>query len=107
LGAALAREHDEILNAVALLPLNPRRIVMGDFNAAPTSLALRRLMAKLALAEVSVLPRLSWSTAYPWPLRIPIDHVLVGTDLPLLKVENGPALGSDHFPQIAHIAHLP
>jgi endonuclease/exonuclease/phosphatase (EEP) superfamily protein YafD len=104
LSAAYGREPDAILARLAGLPPNPHRIVMGDFNAAPTSLALRRLMAAQGLREARSWPRLTWPSDLPWPLRLPIDHVLVGEGLLLLSVENGPALGSDHFPQIAVVA---
>jgi len=104
LGGPMAREHDDILNDLATLPPNPRRIVMGDFNAAPTSLAMRRLMRQLDLGAPSRVPRLTWPSYNFWPLQIPIDHVLVGGDLALVSVENGPNLGSDHFPQIAVVA---
>lgn len=103
LSAAFSREHDTTLDSLAALPANPHRIVMGDFNAAPTSGALRRLMAAQGLREASRWPRLTWPSDLPWPLRLPIDHVLVGNGLALLRVENGPALGSDHFPQVAAI----
>ncbi|MEO8559955.1 MAG: endonuclease/exonuclease/phosphatase family protein [Rhodospirillales bacterium] len=103
LSAALAVEHDTILNSLMALPANPRRIVMGDFNAAPTSFALRHLMARLELAGDGVMPRLTWPSNYPWPLRIPIDHILVGSGLALGGVQSGPPFGSDHLPQIAEI----
>ncbi len=107
LSAALAREHDDTLNGLAKLPANPRRIVMGDLNAAPTSFALRRLMAQLELVGDGVLPRLTWPSSYPWPLRIPIDHILVGNGLALSGVQSGPAFGSDHLPQIAIVPARP
>jgi endonuclease/exonuclease/phosphatase (EEP) superfamily protein YafD len=101
--ASFAVEHDDTLDSVAALPPNPHRIVMGDFNAALTSLALRRLCARLELAEAGIMPRLTWPTNSFWPLQIPIDHILVGKGLALGQIENGPALGSDHFPQIAAV----
>ncbi len=108
LSAGLAREHDTSLDSLAGLPASQHRLVMGDFNAAPSSLALRRLLAAQGLSEITswprlTWPRLTWPSDLTWPLRLPLDHVLVGNGLALLRVENGPALGSDHFPQAAEI----
>jgi endonuclease/exonuclease/phosphatase (EEP) superfamily protein YafD len=104
LGQPLAAAHDAILAMLATrLKPDPRRIVMGDFNAAPTSFALRRFCAALDLAGAGRMPNLSWPTDYPWPLRIPIDHIFVGSGLTLDKLTSGPAMGSDHFPQIADV----
>ncbi len=101
----LAVAHDATLSMLAVrLKPEPHRIVMGDFNSAPTGFALRLFCADLALAGPGVLPRLSWPSDLPWPLRIPIDHILVGNGMALDSVQNGPSLGSDHFPQIATVS---
>lgn len=114
LNAPMANAHRQILQGVIDLPPNPYRVVLGDFNSAPTALSLRRLMRLQNLAGESVVPLPTWPTHYPWLLRIPIDHVFVGKGLALASVgtpvdsnAHPVNFGSDHFPQLAEICLAP
>lgn len=80
-------------------------IITGDFNSTPWSFALRRQDKALGLQRwTRALP--SWPSgqfsrvaAAPAPF-LPIDHVYAGHDWRAVKVERGPAIGSDHRPVI-------
>jgi endonuclease/exonuclease/phosphatase (EEP) superfamily protein YafD len=81
----------------------PRPLILaGDFNAAPWSTALRRLLAKA---------RLGYSYGYhpTWPVwahwvGLPIDHVVVD-GLRAIEARTWPdAIGSNHLPVIAKMA---
>lgn len=78
-------------------------IVTGDFNATPWSWSLRRQDKALGLKR-RTRALASWpSGAFsrvakaPFPV-LPIDHVYAGKAWKTVKVERGPALGSDHRP---------
>lgn len=94
-------ERDRALAAIpaALLPLPPTRLVLGDFNATPWNGAFGELLAATGLVDAggdTFVP--TWPSNLPWPLRVPIDHVLVTADLGIVEVAAGPAFGSDHLP---------
>ncbi len=80
-------------------------IVTGDFNSTPWSFTLRRQDKALGLNRwTRALP--SWPSgqfsrvaAAPAPF-LPIDHVYAGSAWRAVKVERGPAIGSDHRPVI-------
>lgn len=78
-------------------------IVTGDFNSTPWSYTLKRQDKALDLQR--------WTRALPsWPAGqfsriatapapiLPIDHVYSGSAWRAVKVERGPAIGSDHHP---------
>ena len=78
-------------------------ILTGDFNSTPWSWTLKRQDKALGLRR--------WTRALPsWPAGkfsriiaapapfLPIDHVYAGSEWHAVKVERGPALGSDHRP---------
>jgi endonuclease/exonuclease/phosphatase (EEP) superfamily protein YafD len=80
-------------------------ILTGDFNSTPWSFSLRRQDEALGLRR--------WTQALPsWPVGkfmrilpapipfLPIDHVYAGSQWRAVKVERGPALGSDHRPVV-------
>ena len=80
-------------------------IIAGDFNSTPWSFTLKRQDRTLGLQR--------WTRALPsWPAGqfsrvatapapiLPIDHVYTGSDWRAVKVERGPAIGSDHHPVI-------
>lgn len=87
-------------------------IVTGDFNSTPWSFTLRRQDEALGLNR--------WSRALPsWPSGqfsrvaaapapfLPIDHVYAGSAWRAIKVERGPAIGSDHRPIIVTLRRMP
>lgn len=73
------------------------RVVAGDFNATPWSPVFRNAVSRSGLIDSTrgfgiqpTFPRA------PWPLAIPIDHLLHSPDLTVLSRATGPYLGSDH-----------
>ena len=77
-------------------------IVMGDLNSAPWSRVQRAFRAKTGLDNHAGWDA-SWPSFLPWPLRLPIDHVLARGHLVVTKFEAGPRTESDHFPVVAEI----
>lgn len=78
-------------------------ILTGDFNSTPWSFSLKRQDNALGLRRWT-LAMASWpagrfSRVAPAPAPfLPIDHVYAGEAWHAVKVERGPALGSDHRP---------
>ena len=80
----------------------PRTILAGDLNCTPWSYWFRRLLRESQLSN-SAHGRglnITWT-----PLRIavcglPIDHVLVGSEIRVSRRFVGPYLGSDHRPVV-------
>jgi endonuclease/exonuclease/phosphatase (EEP) superfamily protein YafD len=78
-------------------------ILTGDFNSTPWSFSLKRQDKAMGLRRwTRALP--SWPSgqfsrvaAAPAPF-LPIDHVYTGQAWRAVKVERGPAVGSDHRP---------
>lgn len=94
-------ERDRALAAVpaTLASLPPQHVVLGDCNATPWNAAFRSLLAATGLREArggGWLP--TWPSMLPWPLRIPIDHVLVGEGIGVAGCDVGGDFGSDHLP---------
>jgi endonuclease/exonuclease/phosphatase (EEP) superfamily protein YafD len=77
-------------------------IVMGDLNSAPWSRLQRAFRARTGLDNGAGWVA-SWPSFLPWPLRLPIDHVLARGHLVVTKFATGPRTDSDHFPVIAEI----
>jgi endonuclease/exonuclease/phosphatase (EEP) superfamily protein YafD len=77
----------------------PHAIVVGDLNATPWSHAFRDLLdqGSLVNSQRGFGVQSSWP-AQLWPLSIPIDHGLHGSDLTTTRRSVGPFLGSDHRP---------
>ncbi|WP_119391673.1 endonuclease/exonuclease/phosphatase family protein [Taklimakanibacter lacteus] len=83
--------------------LSGPRIVMGDFNATPSS----RLLA--TFEERSGLRRLDgWLPTWPARLQIPqlaIDHIFASAEVKSVEpVRIGKNAGSDHFPVVVRVA---
>jgi endonuclease/exonuclease/phosphatase (EEP) superfamily protein YafD len=77
-------------------------ILMGDLNSVPWSRIQRLFRDKTGLDNAAGWQS-SWPSSMPWPLRLPIDHVLARGHLVVTKFEVGPRTESDHFPVIAEI----
>ena len=77
------------------------RIVLGDLNATPWSAGFRSFVARSGLGADGTLHS-TWPSHIGLPL-IPIDHILVSSELGLTRVARGPDLGSDHYPLRADI----
>lgn len=83
--------------------LDGPRIVMGDFNATPSS----RLLA--TFEERSGLRRLDgWLPSWPARLQVPqlaIDHIFASPEVKTVEpVRIGGNAGSDHFPLVVRVA---
>ncbi|MFC4171245.1 endonuclease/exonuclease/phosphatase family protein [Microvirga sp. GCM10011540] len=83
-------------------------ILAGDFNAVPWERVTRRAMRVGNLLDPRVGRGLyptydAESMLITWPL----DQVLYQDRLALLEFEKLPAIGSDHYPVLASLCHLP
>ena len=78
------------------------QLVLGDFNAAPWSEAMRAVVAPGKLSLLSGAGG-TWPASLPRQMRIPIDHFAAGPGLRFLKREVLPAAGSDHAPVLATV----
>lgn len=79
-------------------------IVIGDFNATLWSRPLQDLFATTDLRAASHWPDMTYPSIYPWPIRIPIDTVLISPGLSFLRLETAASFGSDHLTVVAKIA---
>ncbi|HEV8390782.1 MAG TPA: endonuclease/exonuclease/phosphatase family protein [Dongiaceae bacterium] len=77
-------------------------IVMGDLNSVPWSRVQSAFRAKTGLDNQAGWAS-SWPSFMPWPLRVPIDHVLTRGHLTVTQFTTGPETDSDHLPVIAEI----
>ncbi len=88
-------------------------IVAGDFNSTPWSFALRRQDARFGLARLTR-AMFTWPAARftrwrlwsPLPF-LPLDHVYAGSGWRAVSVARGPRLGSDHYPVVVVLKHMP
>jgi endonuclease/exonuclease/phosphatase family metal-dependent hydrolase len=74
-------------------------IVFGDLNATPWSYAFTELVRGTCLRDSR--EGRGYQGSFPVGLpfvRIPLDHVLVGDGVAVLRRELGPDVGSDHLP---------
>lgn len=76
-------------------------IVMGDLNGAPWSRVQRAFRARTGLDNAGAAA--TWPAFLPWPLRLPLDHVLARGHLVVTSFETGPRTESDHLPVVAEI----
>ncbi|RMH05235.1 MAG: hypothetical protein D6702_00860 [Planctomycetota bacterium] len=81
-------------------------VILGDFNSTPWASRFRRLRRRAGLRDSLAGRGLqgSWPVALPGPLRLPIDHALVGPGLRVLERRLGPEIGSDHLPLLLTVA---
>jgi endonuclease/exonuclease/phosphatase (EEP) superfamily protein YafD len=80
-------------------------IVMGDFNAAPTSFDFRALVdaPPLRAPALQIPPVSTWPARFPG-LGIQIDHILATGQIRFESVAAGPDVGSNHLPVTAGLA---
>ena len=102
--AAGATRGGIVTDPAALRPLPPAQLVLGDCNATPWNHTFVQLLASTGLQLATVGGwRATWTTSLPWPLRIPIDHILCSPGIGVAATRLGPDLGSDHLPVIADL----
>lgn len=94
---------EQLFETASLLQGNPRTILCGDFNLTPYSPGFSRLLRQSGLRSTAPPFSPTWSRHYPL-FTIPIDHVLLSSDLTLSSRRIGPSLGSDHNALIVEIA---
>jgi endonuclease/exonuclease/phosphatase (EEP) superfamily protein YafD len=83
-------------------------IVAGDFNAVPWEPVTERAMRIGELLDPRIgrgyYPTFSSKSVYmSWPL----DQILFQPELRLISFETLPDIGSDHYPVVARLCHLP
>lgn len=75
---------------------------MGDFNAAPWSAPMRRLVRTSPLRYADLVAT-TWPAFLPRWLGIKIDHIMLGNGCTVVDHKVGPSVGSDHRPVVATI----
>ncbi len=70
-------------------------VVLGDFNATPFSLILRRFERGTGLERLTSFA--SWPSFHGLP-QVAIDHIFVTPGIDVVNVSLGEAGGSDHYP---------
>ncbi|MGA9531386.1 MAG: endonuclease/exonuclease/phosphatase family protein [Anaerolineales bacterium] len=99
--------NQQILELSTLVSaLGPNCIVAGDFNITPWMKKFRMLLRTAGLQDFRrAVGKLAptWP-AQAWPLRIPIDHVLGGSEVIFRAARLGVDLGSDHLPVIVEFS---
>ncbi|HEX6121460.1 MAG TPA: endonuclease/exonuclease/phosphatase family protein [Dongiaceae bacterium] len=82
--------------------LPPDVILMGDMNGVPWGRVQRAFRGKAGLDNAAGWV-FSWPSYLPWPLRLPIDHVLTRGHPAVASFATGPKTDSDHLPVVAEI----
>ena len=102
-GLPLSRQAGQAGLLAKYLDRQPRDLILiGDFNSVPWSRVQRAFRDKTGLENQAGWSS-SWPAFMPWPLRLPIDHILARGHLAVTKYAIGPKTDSDHFPVIAEI----
>ena len=98
----LASRNEQLAIAGDLLAeVDAPMLVVGDFNATPWSAGLRAFQSENDLSGFNA--QATWPASFGFA-GIPIDHAFVSRDLPILKIETGPDIGSDHRPVLIDVA---
>jgi endonuclease/exonuclease/phosphatase (EEP) superfamily protein YafD len=102
ISAAHTRARDAQLEWLSTLRGEGTFILLGDLNTSPYSRVFKRLCDRLQVVDT----RRGFGVMATWPtqmsiLSIPIDHVLVSSDVAVREFHVGPRTGSDHLPVIA------
>lgn len=98
------QQHEQLdaLQKALQLPQNTTRLVAGDFNAVTWSNAVKRMQTLTQTRHVATIGPTWLSYKIPSFFRpyfgLPIDQVLVSSDIGVLSVERATSIGSDHLP---------
>ena len=87
-------EHAAMIAEVAGSRSGPT-ILVGDFNAVPWGRVVRRIEEGTDLRADRSIDG-TWPSAFPWPFRLPIDHVLSNPYMRILSRDIADIPGSDH-----------
>ena len=106
LGKSRTDERNSQLRALGDLLANADvpTIVAGDFNTTPWSDSFQAMISESGGERLSYGHGFSptWPTFLP-PFLIPIDHIVVSSDLQITAKFSGSDVGSDHLPLVADI----
>ncbi len=91
-----------LLADVMAKDVTPHRLLVGDLNSTIYSPYFQNILSKAELhhSQQNYNIEGTWSTAFPMPLRIGIDHMLVSKQIKIEKRVVAPAQSSDHLPII-------
>lgn len=102
------KHHSQISRLEKVFATIPSpKIIAGDFNAAPWSHAVQRIMAA---SDTKVVDGVRWSLNIGNPnsllhLQLPIDHLLISKELRVKDIHVGKSMGSDHLPILGEIVY--
>jgi endonuclease/exonuclease/phosphatase (EEP) superfamily protein YafD len=80
-----------------------RTLLVGDFNATPSTVVLERFAQQTRLRPAPAVIG-TWPSVAPGPLRIGIDNAFVGSGLTVVSRRVGAPNGSDHRPVVVTVA---
>lgn len=78
-----------------LAPCDTATVLLGDLNTVPWDAAFRRLTARTGLVSTAKSTLRTWPSFGPFAL-IPLDHVLVSSDVQAVSLRSVQIPGSDH-----------
>lgn len=83
-------------------------IVAGDFNTAPWSATLRKVIRSVDIKNTASGYGLqtTWHSKFPSFLRMPIDHILCSQNFKVVYREAQGDIGSDHVPVMARLSKV-
>lgn len=106
MGALRSRERNDQLSTLAREVRNRTQplVLLGDLNLSPFSPHFDALLEEAGLrsAAAGFGWQPTWPTFFP-PAGIPIDHVLISSDVAVRDFRRGPPVGSDHWPVVADL----
>ena len=89
-------------------------LVAGDLNMTMWTPQFNQLIERTRLSSTRdgygvepTFPASRWGLDIPWPLRVPLDHVLASSEWTVLGCRTGPNVGSDHLPLIVDLKLRP
>jgi endonuclease/exonuclease/phosphatase (EEP) superfamily protein YafD len=97
--------NTQLQDIAAVMNSLPRpRALIGDLNISMWAYHYRLLIEQTGLRNArsgfGILP--SWPVQLPFAM-IPIDQCLVSSEIEIVSVRTGPAIGSDHLPLIVSL----